>query len=180
MGIEKNDFEFICSLASAFFGRPHLKKRLIAISEEKMTGWEKWLQIEFATFVRDHPDIKAWWRESKYQLDGRLLSSRSKCAVDFLVHQRHKQSHMAIELKQMNSADRCIGAMLKDIVKIGTIKKATFDIRTVWCIGVHHVEDPAEVYRLIKYKADKMNIDIDQNLVKTLKIGRTQYSFTIM
>jgi hypothetical protein len=175
----KNDFDFIAALADEFFRRPHVKRILGAIDESAMTGWEKWLQIEFASFLGKHTGVKAWWRESKYELDQRVLDSRKTCAVDFLVREKWKQSHMALELKQVNSPNGCIKGMLRDKKKIATIKSAKFDIRSVWCLGVHRTEDPSEIRRLTNYHADKMKTMIKPALFVSKTIGKTRYAYSI-
>lgn len=174
----KQDFEFVDGLAADFFRRPYLKRVLATINAASMTGWEKWLQIELASFLSSHTDVKAWWRESKYELDKRVLDSRDTCAVDFLIHEKWKQSHMALELKQANSPNGCVKAMLRDKKKIAAIKFKKFDIRSVWCLGVHREEDPKEVRRLLAYHADKMRLDVPKNF-HSQGIGRTGYAYTI-
>lgn len=175
----KKDFDFIASLASDFFQRAHIKKTLRAIDESAMTGWEKWIQIELAAFLEGRDDIKAWWRESGYELDGRVAASRRKCAVDFLVHQKWKQSHMAVELKQVNSPTACVQGMLKDKKKIQGIKSAKYDIRSVWCVGVHRVAEPDEVLRLVAYYGSKLKFPINAKLLHTERIGYSSYMFTV-
>lgn len=173
------DFAFIAALANEFFCRPHVKRILAAIDESAMTGWEKWLQIELASFLGTHAGVRAWWRESKYELDQRVLDSRKMCAVDFLVREKGKQTHMALELKQGNSPNGCIKGMLRDKKKIAAIKSAKFDIRSVWCLGVHRAEDPSEIRRLTNYHADKMKVTIKSTLFLTKTIGRTGYAYSI-
>lgn len=175
----KNDFDFIATLADEFFRRAHVKRILRAIDESAMKGWEKWLQIEFASFLGTHEGVRAWWRESKYDLDQRVLDSRKTCAVDFLVREKRKQSHMALELKQANSPNGCIKGMLRDKRKIASIKYAKFDIRSVWCLGVHRAEDPNEIRRLTNYHSDKMKTAIKSALFVSKTIGKTSYAYTI-
>lgn len=178
MGLKK-DFDFVREVSSDFFKKSHIKKTLSAIDECTMTGWEKWLQIELSAFMQDRQDIKAWWRESSYELDKRVAASRNKCAVDFLVHQKWKQSHMAIEIKQVNSVSSCIQAMIRDKVKIQSIKAAKYDIRSVWCIGVHRKCEEEEVERLIAYYGSKLKYDIDSKLQATKRIGYSPFMFTV-
>lgn len=55
---EQKDLDFLLSISQPFFKQIHIKKTLVAIREENITGWEKWLQIEFATFLRNHRLVK--------------------------------------------------------------------------------------------------------------------------
>lgn len=175
----KEDFQFMHILATSFFQRAHIKKTLKAVDASAMSGWEKWLQIELAAFIQDQPNIKAWWRESSYELDQRVVASRKKCAVDFLIHQKWKQSHMALELKQVNSASACVQGMLRDKRKIQSIKAGKYDIRSAWCIGVHRVCDQAEVARLVAYYGSKMKHPINSKLQISERVGYSPFMFTL-
>jgi len=55
----KNDFDFIGGLVDEFFRRAHMKRVLRSIDESAMTGWEKWLQIELASFLGKHEGVRA-------------------------------------------------------------------------------------------------------------------------
>lgn len=173
------DFEFITSFSSEFLQRAHIKKTLKAINDSGMTGWEKWLQIELAAFLEARADIKAWWRESSYELDKRVAESRKRCAVDFLVHQKWKQSHVALEVKQINSPTACVQGMIRDKKKIQSIKSAKYDIRSAWCLGVHRVIEPDEVERLVIYYGSKLKAPVNQKLLLTERIGYSPYMFTV-
>lgn len=175
----KQDFEFITSLTSEFLQRAHIKKTLKAINDCEMSGWEKWLQIELSAFLETRDDIRAWWRESSYEIDKRVAESRKSCAVDFLIHQKWKQSHMALELKQVNSPTACIQGMIKDKKKIETIKTAKYDIRSVWCLGVHRAIESDEVKRLAAYYGSKLKSPVNSKLLVTERIGYSPYMFTV-
>ena len=68
--------------------------------------------------------------------------------------------------------------MLRDKMKIQAIKYAKFDIRSVWCLGVHRKDDLSEVRRLVDYHADKMGVNVT-TLLQTKSIGRSGYAYTI-
>ena len=176
----KRDHEFVASLAAEFFAKPHVRQVLNAIDEFSVTGWEKWLQIEFAAFLGAHEGLRGWWRESAYELDQRLLASRKTCAVDFLICEKKKQSCLALEIKKSRSPGACVQGMLKDKTKIAAIKKAKFDIRSVWCLGVHDWVAEAEVRRLTNYYADKLHTAIKPALMTpSIRIGRTKFAYTL-
>ncbi|HEX7636230.1 MAG TPA: hypothetical protein VF427_13250 [Noviherbaspirillum sp.] len=176
----KHDFEFLTDLVSDFFSRRSVRDTLSTISDFEISGWEKWIQIEFARFCKDHEKISEWGRELRYELDKRISNGKSMCSIDFLIRQKHKQSPLGIEIKQHSSPNNCIKAMLQDIAKVNRIKYSQDDLRSIWCIGVHSAESPAEVNRLVAYHADSMNIDIDPNLVFSTKIGQTSFSVTVL
>lgn len=176
---EVKDLEFLISVVKPFFKQAHIKKTLAAIHEDKITGWEKWLQIEFASFVREHESVKAWGRESRYKLDQRMTRNKLTCSVDFILHQRNKHSHMAVEMKQVNAMTSCVAAMLRDVKKLQKIKGAEYDIRSVWCLGIHKRALIADVRREALYYASKHGIEINEDFIVSERIGRTEYSFTV-
>jgi hypothetical protein len=177
---EARDFEFVTELATQFFAQRSVRRTLLVIREQRITGWEKWLQVEFAAFIQDHENVKAWGREALFGMDKRVEKARIRCAVDFIVHQKFKQSYFALEMKQIDSVSRCTRAMISDIAKMLTIKRSEFDIRIVWSLGVHQVAKPADVLRELNYHADASRIEFTQSLAITLPIGRTGYSFSIV
>jgi hypothetical protein len=127
----QNDLNFLATLAKSFFKQAHIRKTLAAIKEEEITGWEKWLQIEFATFLRSHDSVKEWNREIQHSLDKRIAKSRSACAIDFVILQKHKHSTLALEIKQRSSMTACLRGMLRDIKKVGKIKEKQFNSRGI-------------------------------------------------
>lgn len=71
-----NDLKFLTEIFHTFFKQPHIRRTLIAISEDGITGWEKWLQIELATYFRQHESIKKWGREVQHKLDMRTNTNK--------------------------------------------------------------------------------------------------------
>ncbi|MCA1977996.1 MAG: hypothetical protein LDL19_02040 [Thiobacillus sp.] len=176
----KKDFEFLSGLVNEFFARKAIKDSLSVISKSGMTGWEKWLQIEFAKFCDAHDDVAEWYREQRYELDKRLSKDKAICAVDFWIRQKYKQSPLGVEIKQHPSASGCIKSMVGDVAKIHQIKYSQDDLRGIWCIGVHGEKPVDAVKRLVVYHADERGIGIDTSLVFTKQIGRTGFSVTLL
>lgn len=176
----RKDLEFLTALSEEFFGQRSLRRTLSVIEGQEISGWEKWLQVEFAAFIHDHENVKAWSRETPYTTDQRIEKARQRCAVDFIVHQKFKQSHLALELKQVNSVKRCAKAMIEDIKKMRAIRKSEFDIRSVWCLGVHTAASADDVRRELTYYSDELKFDFDSSLFVTRLIGRTGFGFSII
>lgn len=176
----KRDFEFLTDLVTDFFSRKSVRDTLSAISDFEISGWEKWVQIEFAKYCMAHDEIADWGRELRYELDRRMSNGKSSCSIDFLIRQKRKQSPMGIEIKQHLSPNGCIKAMLRDVAKVHRIKYSQDDLRGIWCIGIHSAESPAEVGRLIAYHSDRMDININPDLVFSKEIGRTGFSMTLL
>jgi len=176
---QRQDFEFVSTLADQFFRSPHIKKSFHTIDEAGLTGWEKWLQIEFAIYLESQDSIAGWKREAHYHLDGRVAAGKKKCSVDFVIKQKWKWSHLALEVKQIKSADRCVDHMVKDKARIAAIRGTQFDIRSVWSLGVHQFVDSDEAKRLAHYYADSYGVAFDPRLISSHKIAKTNYAYTI-
>jgi hypothetical protein len=172
------DLDFVLDLASGFFAEKRIRETLFIIDETEVTGWEKWLQIELAKYCNSRSDIKTWGREARYELD-RRSSARSTASIDFVVHQKHKQSPLALEIKQAKSARGCIRAMIKDKQKLWSIKWSKDDLRSVWCLGVHLQADAGHVRHVVDLLAKELRFEVDLATVRTEAIGRTPFSFTI-
>jgi hypothetical protein len=54
------DLEFTTALAEGFFGQCVIRRTLPVIAEQEISGWAKWLQVEFAAYIHDHEEVKAW------------------------------------------------------------------------------------------------------------------------
>lgn len=176
---DKKDFEFLKEIATSFFRQSSIIKTLKIIDEQKISGWEKWMQIEFAKFCNENSKISQWCREERYELDKRASKNRNSCSVDFSLRQKHKQTWLAIELKQKDSASGCIKSMLKDAVKLSKIKRSQNDIRTIWCIGVHKCAEELKMQGHIAKHQIEIGVQIKGQHVHTGKIGRSGYSFTL-
>lgn len=176
---DQADFEFMKSLAVDFFNKKTIKDTISIIEDSEITGWEKWLQIEFSKFINDRDNISDWVREWRYDLDKRSSKSKSKCSIDFSIKQKHKHSWIAVEIKQINSAASCIKSMHNDILKVYKIKQSQDDIRSIWCIGVHIHEDPLTIKSLIAKNSTLKEIELNHNHFLTKKIGKTGFSFTL-
>jgi len=173
------DFAFITRLTQSFVATKTVKSTLGTISEFDISGWEKWIQIEFAKFCKSHAEITEWGRELRYELDMRSSKASASCAIDFLVKQKHKHSPLAIEIKQQRSPRGCINSMLRDKAKLKRIRLSTNDLRGVWCIGVHNVESAEVVANLVAFCSRAQKIEINASHVFSKQIGRTPFSVTV-
>lgn len=173
------DFAFVTRITEGFFAKKTIKDTLCTISESNISGWEKWIQIEFAKFCKSHPEITYWDREQRYELDRRLSKVKASCAIDFWVQQKHKQSPLAIEIKQKKSPRECINSMLRDKAKLQNIKYSQDDLRGIWCIGVHNTEQVDTVENLVASCSRTHKIEVKPKHVFSRQIGRTPFSVTL-
>ncbi len=177
---ERKDLDFLLSIAHPFFKQAHIKKTLVAIREEDITGWKKWLQIEFATFLRNHDAVKDWDREIPHALDKRMAKSKDSCACDFVIHQKRMHSNLALEIKQGKRMVGCIQGMLRDLMKVNRIKDSQFESRGIWCLGIHPAASRDDVLAEVSYYTKKQKLRLREDFIASEQIGRTGFSFAII
>ena len=174
-----NDFEFSKSLLENFFSQRKIQKSLDIIFENDITGWEIWLQIEFATFLTiEYGDEIEWYREYEILTDGRKEKLRKKVSADFIFRRKNfkKNSYIVLEFKQNPSPRSCFSCMLKDVDKIEKVKVSDIDMRNFWVVGIHCKDrmTKAEIKKYIRENCDFVGDDI-----YTKFISNTNYAFTI-
>jgi hypothetical protein len=177
---DQKDLEFLRSVVHPFFRQSHVKKTLLAIFEEEITGWEKWLQIEISTYLREHEAVKNWGREVQHKLDKRIDKSKKSCAIDFVIHQKRKHSNLALEIKQGKRMVGCVQGMLRDLIKVNKIKNSQFESRGIWCLGIHPAATASAVLAEVRYYAQKKGLVLNEKCIATEKIAKTGFSFTVL
>ncbi len=177
----KNDFGFIFELATEFFNKEHIIQRMSLIENKEISGWEIWLQVEFAMFLEGHLEVDEWIREFQYSMDRRSSKNKKFMAIDFLVRKRRARlgQYIAIEVKQNKSAASCINGMMKDVCKISLVKGSEDDIRSMWSLGVHQLLLQEDLENLVKEYAEKHQVELASNCIKTIRIGDTNLAFTV-
>lgn len=178
MKILKDDLEFLSKLANEFFAQEDIVYKLNKFSENKISGWEIWLQVEFAIFLFSHPDVSEIEREKRYELDKRRSKDKYICSIDFMIRQKYKQSSIPLEIKQHENASNCIRYMLKDIEKYEKIKESKASTgRSLWCLGLHPTVEEDYFSKLINENKFR---EIYPELVFSKSIKGTNFSFTLI
>lgn len=177
----KNDFQFIKELATDFFGQQYIIKRLQLIESNKLTGWEIWLQIEFAMFLETQLLVDEWIREFQYSMDRRVSKNQKFMAIDFLIRKKHArlEQYIALEIKQNLSAASCISGMMQDVCKISQVKGSEDDIRTMWSLGIHPYLPQEQLQTLVNEYAESYDVELASGCISTNQIGTTKYAFTV-
>ena len=67
MKILKDDLNFLKELANDFFQQTEIVNKLNQFIENQIKGWEIWLQVEFAVFLFNHPNVSEIEREKRYE-----------------------------------------------------------------------------------------------------------------
>ena len=65
------DFEFVAKLMEEFFLQRKIQKSLAVIDDYRISAWEPWWQVEFATFLSEHEGKHEWRREKQVKVDRR-------------------------------------------------------------------------------------------------------------
>ena len=82
------DQEYILDIAAKFFKEKEIKKKFQIIQSSNITGWEIWLQIEFAYFLNGFDGQPEWYREFSYEYDRRKEKIKLKLKPDFLIRKK--------------------------------------------------------------------------------------------
>ncbi len=178
MKILRDDLEFLTNLAQEFFKQKDIVDKFNQFLDNQVKGWEIWLQVEFALFLFNHPDVSEVEREKRYELDKRMSKDKDICSIDFLIRQKYKQSSIPLEIKQHENASHCIRYMLKDIEKYEKIRGSSVATgRSLWCLGVHPTVEEDYLARLINENKFR---ELNSDFVVTKDIVGTQFSFTLI
>ncbi|ATD64711.1 hypothetical protein ACFPVS_04740 [Neisseria weixii] len=121
----KKDFEFLKEVLTEFCERQEFIDRLNTIEKTEITGWEIWLQVEFALFLQEHKRVAEWKREIRHSLDMRKSDYWNNASIDFYIRQKQARSFIPLEIKQNRNASSCIKSMSDDIKKFRNIKNST-------------------------------------------------------
>ena len=137
------DQEYILDIAAKFFKEKEIKKKFQIIQSSNITGWEIWLQIEFAYFLNGFDDQPEWYREFSYEYDRRKEKIKLKLKPDFLIRKKgwKLDEYMALEFKQDVKPVSCLKKMLLDLDKYSKVRKSNDDIKSVWTLGIFYTED---------------------------------------
>jgi len=183
MKILNDDFQFLKELVSDFFKQDHITIKLCEFDTYGISGWEIWLQVEFATFLyklkTERKIISHIEREVRYKFDKRKSPDKDTCCVDFMIQQKHKQSSIPLEIKQNKNISDCIRYMLKDVDKYEKIRNSSLiSGRYLWCLGVYPTpEDESHLHMVIN--KNKLR-DVNPNYVFSKTIEGTNFSFTLI
>ncbi|WOR29449.1 hypothetical protein [Citrobacter portucalensis] len=149
------DFDHLSTLAHHFFEREDIRQKLNIIDQYNISGWEVWMQIEFANLLASTGH--EWWREQTLACDLRKNPQRLSVRADFLLRKKGwtQDSYIALELKQNQDPTSCVRNMIADLVKSAKIKRSELDLRSYWTLGVTPKIDKERLDALIDYYLDE-------------------------
>ena len=182
-----SDFAYVTGCLDGFFSRRAVGRSLGLIAELGITGWEKWWQIEFATWLSEHDHISEWVMEEVFLTDLRRQTSKNSISIDigFRVKGCSTKEMLFLELKQNEDVGKCIDNMLTDADKVATAQKYSetngLMIRSFFVVGVYptpHV-GKADIRDYVLQRAEARSIDVDRQHVWTKLIPDSPYSVTV-
>lgn len=150
------DFDHLSTLLHLFFTRQDIQQKLNIIDQYHISGWEIWMQIEFANLLAstDHE----WWREISLECDKRMNPQRDSLRTDFLLRKKGwtVDSYIALEIKQNIDPTSCVRNMILDLEKSAKIRRSEIDLRSFWTLGITRTIDAERLDELIdNYLQDK-------------------------
>ncbi|OEE69820.1 hypothetical protein A1OO_03295 [Enterovibrio norvegicus FF-33] len=119
------------SLLQDFFSQLYIEDRFNTIAKEHISGWENWLQIEFAYFLsrRISDENGQWWREYKIRWDN-MPPDMDSVKPDFWLWAGTDKHYHLIEFKQSSSTSKtALRGLNDDIEKLSSLSLAReFDV----------------------------------------------------
>ncbi len=179
-----SDFEYLFNLVSTFFSRKRIQKQLDILNEYEISGWEIWLQIEFAYFLSEQNPTIEWWREQLLEYDYRMEKEKCFLKPDFLIRKSgwKKETYIALELKQHSIAGSCINNMMSDVKKIYKVRQSELDIRNFWVLGItkmEEIQEKKELLSKILKSANNNDIRLNEKCIEIHRIHNTSYAYML-
>ena len=178
----EGDFDFLKELIANFFKQEDLQQKLqIIYEDERIRGWELWLQIELACFLAENTMVD-WERESSIAFDGRKERNKTFFKPDFLLRKKgwRRESYIALEIKQHSEAIACIDNMLKDIEKVSKARESSADLRCFYALGIFKKEENKKILKSkILDKASRVGWELEESLIEIQIIKNTSYVYAI-
>ncbi|MFK3971169.1 hypothetical protein ACI2KS_10625 [Pseudomonas sp. NPDC087358] len=177
-----DDFQHIRSLIEQFLGRRTIRSALSVIRANEITGWEIWLQVEFARFLAEHPDEPEWKREVRFEFDYRREKNSWYLKPDFLIRKKGAavDRYMALEIKQHSQLGSCMSNMIIDLAKVRRIRKSEVDLRSYWALGIFQADAQDDIRGIIETKLEEHGLPIHWGLMTHNRIGKTGFKYALL
>lgn len=176
------DFDHLSTLLHLFFEREDICQKLNIIDQNNITGWEVWLQVEFANMLCSTGH--EWWREQILCCDKRRNPVRPTLRTDFLLRKKGwtQDSYIALEIKQNRDATSCVKNMIADLEKSAKIKRSELDLRSFWTLGITPMIDKERLdYLIDSYLDEKFYLTKSRKKHVLLKeINNTPYCYIVI
>lgn len=149
------DLAKIRSIIFPFFKVRKIKESLNSIKNNKISGWEKWLQIELAMYLARSSDVAEWNMEYVFKVNKKFNAGRSFIYLDlgFRLKKHSKSEWFFVDIKQHDDYQKCIDGMTKDFQKVITARKRSLrgvSIRYIACAGIFISQDKRTVKKYVE------------------------------
>ena len=173
------DFEYMTELLHELFNRPSLQSAFKVITDQEITGWEIWFQVEFARFLAEHSSEPEWHREQSLEFDYRMEKQRYYFKPDFIIRKKHwaLDRYVALEIKQHLHLGNCISNMVTDLAKVAKVRKSELDLRSFWALGIFQTDDGTDMADLIESKLANSGQPYYESRTKIAAIPGTAFSY---
>lgn len=167
MARASDDLDKISDVMLAFFKTKRIRDSLDLFHELEVTGWEKWWQAELAVYLGQSDAIAEWDMEHPFDTDRRTSLAQNRMALDigFRLKRYAQDSWYFVELKQHNDYQTCIQRMGKDIGKVFSARKRSFDglkVRYIACAGLFLAEkDEDAIVDYAETLLESLDVDSD-------------------
>lgn len=164
MKVQKDDLDKIGDVLLDFFKTKKIRESLDAIHEFEISGWEKWWQTELAIYLANAESIAEWDMEHPFDTDRRTTLEQARMSLDigFRLKRHAVNEWYFVELKQDNDYQSCINKMCKDVEKVFSARKYSFDglrVRYIACAGVFLTdEDEKAVLDYAEHALERVNV----------------------
>lgn len=182
------DLAYVAAHFDQFFGRAQVRNKLNSIHATGLTGWEKWWQVEFVTWLAEHDGVGDWLMEERFAVDARKWDASHDIAIDvaFRLKGFSTKEYLFLELKQDKDWRHCINAMIRDARKVDCSKGLSIPNgrakRNFFVCGVYLLNgaSKAEVNDYVERRVEAAtDFEIARALVHTRLVRGTPYGYTV-
>ena len=170
----KSEKEALFGILKGFFKKETVQETLRLIGDHKLSGCEKWLQIELLKYLFKTNQVldDEIAIEDVFAQDQRKDDYRQLQRIDITFRLKNKQYYIALELKFKNYL--ALAEIQKDLNKVSNSKPSEkVYFRKVFALLLH----PFQEEDVIKQKAERMEFTGDIEFSE--EIPSTNFSYTV-
>jgi hypothetical protein len=153
--------EDVAALIDGFFSSERLRPVLKSLLRRDVSGWEVWLQIEFAHYLTTMDGDQNWYRE--YEITS--TDNEKKSRPDFWLWSKHDKKYTLLEFKQANDSKMLLSSMVKDTLKsvssnmVCSSDNEIYEFSRLFFIGIFKGRETKPLH-LVDCIAEKTSIEI--------------------
>lgn len=138
---------------NSFLKQKHIKEMLFILNENKLSGWEKWIQFELFKYLSIQENEV--YPECSYCIDGRCNTEKDINRLDIVYRNKSHRTDLynGIELKVHYCSEYAIGGIITDMFAVNTIAPSEWEFRSILGVACYSVENMDGKSDATKYKA---------------------------